>query len=336
MRFVFLSGLSVMGILSAACATPTVIPDDDGGTTQPDGSTNPCTTMCGGQCADTKTDPQNCGKCGTVCPTQSKCVQGSCQCDVNLSRCGAACLDLKVDPQNCGKCGTACGGDGGVIMGGGMWGCGNGVCSIMCPQPKTECSGACVDTKTDNDNCGMCGTVCAQGMEQCLSGQCCKTGEVLCNAMCTNTQTDSMNCGMCGKTCTGNTPVCANGACTAFTVVGVLGNNTFYKVPVSGAMTDVNTHNACINAGLKVGCNASSCQYNDANCLVTQEVSCSSPMLALAQKLGCNSPGGCQALNGIYQNLGGNWVNGSSCGVEGSTWCAQGSTYMNRWALCVQ
>jgi hypothetical protein len=109
-----------------------------------------------------------------------------------------------------------CGGpDGGAIMGGGMWSCVMGACTIVCPPPKVECSGACVDTKTDNDNCGMCGNPCMQGTEQCVQGMCCKTGQTVCSMMCTDTNTDPNNCGMCGKMCPMNTPVCANGNCQA-------------------------------------------------------------------------------------------------------------------------
>src|SRR5258708_33074008 len=101
------------------------------------------------------------------------CVQGSCQCGATQARCANVCVDLKTDLANCGKCGTVCGGgDGGAIMGGGTWGCVAGVCTIMCPAPKIEGTGACVDVKTDNDNCGMCGNPCMQGPETRRQGQC--------------------------------------------------------------------------------------------------------------------------------------------------------------------
>jgi hypothetical protein len=170
--------------------------------------------MCGGMCADLKTDNANCGKCGNACPMGASCVQGSCQCASGTTRCGDACVDVKTDVNNCGKCGTTCGGaDAGPIMGGGTWGCANGACAIMCPQPKKECSGACVDLQTDNDNCGMCGNACAQ-TETCMQGLCCKTGQKVCNMACTDTNTDAMNCGMCGNACPMNKPYCNQGMCT--------------------------------------------------------------------------------------------------------------------------
>lgn len=200
------------------CATGDLVPfpDEDGGTMMNQPDTAPCTTMCSGMCADTKTDANHCGKCGNACPAGAMCVQGSCQCAMMQSICNKACVDLKTDVGNCGKCGTACGGgDAGMIMGGGMWACVMGACQIQCPSPKVECAGACVDTKVDNDNCGACGTACMMGTEQCVQGMCCKTGETVCSMTCANTNTDSNNCGMCGTVCPNNTPVCLNGTCQA-------------------------------------------------------------------------------------------------------------------------
>lgn len=184
----------------------------DGGPNPTDA--NACTSMCSGMCADLKTDNANCGKCGNACAMGATCVQGSCQCGAAQTKCGATCVDLKTDLANCGKCGTVCGGgDAGMIMGGGTWGCVSGACTIMCPAPKSECNGACVDTKTDFDNCGMCNTACMMG-ETCTGGICCVMGQTNCGGMCTDTQFDAKNCSMCGKTCPMNTPYCNKGVCT--------------------------------------------------------------------------------------------------------------------------
>jgi len=341
-------GVLGVGLLSGAGCAQGLIADDDAGVSGDGGGGGDaadggaCTAMCSGACADLKTDNANCGKCGNACPMGATCVQGNCQCGATQTKCGAACVDTKTDTANCGKCGNACA-DAGAVQGGGTWGCANGTCAIQCPMGKTECAGICTDTKTDNDNCGMCGTTCAAMTEQCLQGLCCKTGQVICTdpdggvPACTDTKTDKNNCGMCGKTCSGNTPICANGACTSYAVVGVLSGHTYYKVPIVGPASDVNVRTACQNAGLKVGCTGpANCSYNDANCVPSGETECGNPMKYLSIAIGCSLPSNCAALNGVYQCMGGNWVSGAACGVEGSTWCSQGTSYQNRWALCTQ
>jgi hypothetical protein len=212
-------GLSIVigAVAVSACATTADIvpPDDDSGMMMMQTDSGAPCTMCGGNCADLKTDGMNCGKCGTVCPMGATCVQGSCQCASGQSKCNNTCVDTKTDLNNCGKCGMACGGgDAGMIMGGGSWGCANGSCSIICPMPKVECTGACVDTQTDIDNCGMCSNACDPMTEQCSQGLCCKMGESVCNNMCTQTQSDPMNCGKCGMSCPMNMPACVNGMCS--------------------------------------------------------------------------------------------------------------------------
>jgi hypothetical protein len=206
-----------------SCATSTVPFDEDAGI-DPIMDAASCATKCDGGCSDLKTDNANCGKCGNACPPTAMCVQGSCQCAAG-DRCGNMCVDFKTDNTNCGKCGTICGLDAGAVMGGGTWGCLNGNCSIICPAPKVECNGACVDVKTDNDNCGMCGTTCVSMTEQCTDGLCCAMGSKVCNAMCTNTMSDANNCGMCGNKCPNNMPSCSMGTCTTSMIVQIFPPN---------------------------------------------------------------------------------------------------------------
>ena len=72
---------------------------------------------------------------------------------------------------------AACGGGGG---GGGCnpactdgQVCENGSC--VCPDSEQLCSGTCIDTSSDPNNCGSCGNVCASGTG-CQSGQCVPCG----------------------------------------------------------------------------------------------------------------------------------------------------------------
>ena len=226
---VLVSGFGALGVTSASCATGGVVDFPDSDTPGDAGSDAPCTAMCSGQCSDLKTDNANCGKCGAACPMGASCIQGSCQCMATQSKCGTACVDLKKDNTNCGKCGNVCGNDAGAILGGGTWTCANGTCAIQCPMGKTECSGACVDANTDNDNCGSCGTTCNTPTEQCMSGLCCKMGEKVCNGAdggapaCTDTMSDALNCGGCNMPCPMNKPNCSAGMC----VTGVTWSESF-------------------------------------------------------------------------------------------------------------
>jgi hypothetical protein len=50
-------------------------------------------------------------------------------------------------------------------------------CGFNCNSAYSLCSGACVDEKTDNNNCGGCGLLFA-----CAPGHSCQSGVCKCNA----------------------------------------------------------------------------------------------------------------------------------------------------------
>jgi len=69
-----------------------------------------------------------------------------------------------------------------------------------------------VDTATDLNNCGACGTVCGTG-QSCQNSACaCSQGQQLCGGACTDTATDASNCGTCGTVC-GAAQSCEGGDC---------------------------------------------------------------------------------------------------------------------------
>ncbi|HJL33814.1 MAG TPA: MopE-related protein [Polyangiaceae bacterium LLY-WYZ-15_(1-7)] len=78
-------------------------------------------TDCGGVCADTDTDPNNCGFCGNVCPIGDACVAGTCTpgggCGAGEALCGGVCTSIVGDPLNCGGCGIRCGAAGACNLG---------------------------------------------------------------------------------------------------------------------------------------------------------------------------------------------------------------------------
>lgn len=158
-------------------------------------------SSCSGSCADLQTDRRNCGACGAACAGASVCAAGRCvpTCPAGQSACGDQCVSTASDPLNCGACGTRC--PAGQV-------CSRGVCDVVCAATLTLCtasSGAgdggagdggglelCVDTRTDDRHCGMCGRSCAAG-ESCVGGSCqvrCAAGQTTCSGRCANLQSD--------------------------------------------------------------------------------------------------------------------------------------------------
>jgi hypothetical protein len=106
-------------------------------------ASGPSEQCCDGDCVNTETDEENCGRCGNECPGDTEhCCKGSC-------------AETQTDPRNCGECGHLCPGAG--ICSGGQCMCGN---DGDCNPGETCCSGTCVNTETDRNNCGACGAQC--------------------------------------------------------------------------------------------------------------------------------------------------------------------------------
>ncbi len=130
-------------------------------------------TDCGGTCLDLMVNGQNCGACGRACALDHTCSAGACTCPAGKSECGGLCTDLSTNAQNCGSCGMKCGTGqvcqaGACVCGPGYKECG-GTC-IPESQSGITCNGVCIDPKTDKNNCGVCGKVCASGL--CGNGTC--------------------------------------------------------------------------------------------------------------------------------------------------------------------
>jgi hypothetical protein len=194
-------------------------------------------TMCQGPqgstyCTDTFRDPNNCGKCGMICPAGYLCGEGTClqggsaplTCNGTAVSCYQPdgrtpyCTETVKDPQNCGACGRIC--PGGVA-------CNNGVCGgqAACGSPLTTCTDPrgvnyCTDLARDPGNCGKCGMACGTNAI-CTDGKCeggggsypglaaCTNGGA---PMCVNLTADPSNCGACGRKCaTGES--CNGGTC---------------------------------------------------------------------------------------------------------------------------
>ena len=137
--------------------------------------------LCGGECVDASSDPQNCNGCGRVCAdVKWGCRHAYCGCPCPA---GLGCCENPEAPDgfdcpgygnafHCGGCGIRCGP--------------NEFCDVWDPAgSRCECS-----------DCDVC--TCEQG------STCCPTG-------CTNLSTDRWNCGACGNVCAGRG--CIDGQC---------------------------------------------------------------------------------------------------------------------------
>ena len=145
---------------------------------------------CGGACVNPMTDPSHCGatsgcgtggmgSAGTACKNGLVCNGGTCavSCPGMEVNCSGACVDPSNDPTHCGAttgCGVGDAGSGGTACGSGQV-CSKGACAASCTATQTNCSGSCVDTKTDPSHCGACATVCALPhvmTDACVAGVC--------------------------------------------------------------------------------------------------------------------------------------------------------------------
>ena len=90
-----------------------------------------------------------------------------------------------------------------------------GRCLPICPSSQIRCDGYhCVDLKGDRANCGVCGNLCAAGLD-CLEGQClCPKGTTACDGVCIDLASDPAHCGTCGKACP-SAASCIEGRCSA-------------------------------------------------------------------------------------------------------------------------
>jgi hypothetical protein len=366
----FASALVLVILSPAGCAGGSTAPiGDDAGSGGDDASSHQdagCPsgkTQCDTGCVDTKVSTQNCGSCGNTCKSNETCSGGTCQANCQAptpTKCaggdagGFVCTDTTSDANNCGSCGKTCPPEANADPS-----CTNGTCGIACHPGFLDCDGdpsnGCeVNQNTDPANCGSCSNACpkpANATAACTQGQCgigtCDPNYADCNkdpkdGCEVNLLTDNQNCKTCGNKCPVNTPACSNGVCVAGctgTLLGTFGNQKYYRVQVSGAMTDTNVYNACLAGGCHTPCDAdANCQYNDNLCKLGAQNMCTFPMRQLSYQLCGNGidPSACAQLYGTYQYMGHKWLNNDTCGAEQGLWCTQGSGQQNKFALCVE
>ncbi|MFT4705193.1 MAG: hypothetical protein ACI81R_002901, partial [Bradymonadia bacterium] len=183
-------------------------------------------------------DTEHCGRCGLQCLVDNAdavCLEGNCRvddCEVGFGDCDLFPVNgcesnLRSDGDNCGACDFDC-----AVLVGPETVCVNRVCQVSdCLGDTLDCDGnlgnGCeVDTATDVNNCGGCGTVCdvQNAGEQCVAGVCqiaaCIGNWVDCDAVYAtgcevNLANDANNCGDCGQECDlfGANEICVEGTC---------------------------------------------------------------------------------------------------------------------------
>ena len=186
-------------------------------------------------CTDQSTDVHNCGTCGNDCTEDDFGAPACCS-----SGNGSACVDTSNDPNNCLGCGTVCPADPKgigtpvcrIVVGEAEEGPASG-CTLNCGGGTVfDCSGACINTAIDPNNCGQCANplsnagVCPASTDPnavavCNGGECgftCANGYTLCDdtGLCTLTSSDANNCGNCGHVCpgiAGGAPQCNGSTC---------------------------------------------------------------------------------------------------------------------------
>jgi len=194
-----------------------------------------------------ETSADNCGACGQRCKLPNagaSCAAGQCtvaSCVAGYADCNGVAADgcevnELTDVNNCGACGNACtpapnavarcaaGGDSGVASCNGFAGCQSGYADCD-GSPSDGCE---VDTLTDVNNCGGCGSACSpldNATVGCAGGACdvaaCDQGFGDCDQSVfdgceSNLASDANNCSACGQACapTANgEPACVDSAC---------------------------------------------------------------------------------------------------------------------------
>lgn len=254
------------------------------------GDTDGCET-------DIFTKVETCGGCGTPCTVANgtgKCEGGACKvasCSTGFDDCdGVAsngCEQQLNTLTHCGKCGQGC------SVPNATGNCGDGNCRIgACNTGWKDCDGipatGCeINTATNPNNCGTCGTVCPStgGTPECAAGVCkystCAAGFGNCDGVtdCSKKITDDVNnCGACGRTCTfaNATPQCIGTSCSIVSCNTGFGNCN--GITTDGCETSLDSVTNCgtcggtcsrTNATATCGtgaCKIGTCSPNFGNC----------------------------------------------------------------------
>jgi hypothetical protein len=344
------------GMCGTICSTPNATPACNNGTCAI-GTCNAgfkdCNTMVADGCEiNITSNVNNCGACGNVCTVANGtpgCTGSACTvagCNTGFANCNNQYSDgcevnTTNNVNNCGICGKICAVANGtpncVASACGVAGCNVGFKN--CNNNPTD--GCEVNTQTDPNNCGACGTVCsvANGTAGCSNGMCtvasCNAGYTDCDNNPTNgcevhTGVDVNNCGVCGKVCSvpNATASCTGGTCT----VGLCnaGFTDCDGQPANGC--EINTKSDPLHCGLCTtqcfvangtagcsngACTVASCNTNFGNCDNIVANGCETDLRTTIANCGscghdCNNSANCSTAGGATMTC-----TSSNCKVAG-------------------
>jgi cysteine-rich repeat protein len=325
--------------------------DETGDSGDGDGNCDPGLTFCGTKCVDTQQHPDHCGGCNMGCLDGEVCVDGDC--DVVEDCLENGCPGFSYCDPGTETCMAGCGSD---IQCESEETCNLGTHECECAPGYKLCSNDCIEESEFCDE--TCGNGALDDGETCdgalVGGLDCTDfghdeGTLGCLVDCSDYDDSSCYDYECGNGMVDPNEACDDGnvidddGCSAdcscpSELLGDIEGWSWYAVQAEGFMYDDAVLAACQSCGLDVPCAGPplNCEYSDNICVQTNiEDNCGDPLEDFAVALCGGLATDCPPLEGVYQYMGQAWINQSACGVEGSLWCAEGSMYMDRKALCV-
>jgi alpha-tubulin suppressor-like RCC1 family protein len=199
---------------------------------------NPAGAVCDrvtGRCVQCVVSADTCPAVQHCDPATNTCVAG-CRADEGCTMVpvdgGVAARRCDTMNNTCVECvnDTHC--DGGSLCRGGV--CVTACVAMGCPAGQTCCTGGCINTQTNVENCGACGTTCSvpNATPACRAGACavgmCDEGYADCDGAASNgcevdTRLTAAHCGGCGRECaavSGAVAACVASTCRSTCVSG--------------------------------------------------------------------------------------------------------------------